>query len=124
MDTNVVQELMDRLVRVMLEKGLRIPDAQAHIEANAGPLVFLRWSEYGQPDYCVEVLRDPDIATAITNAFTLVENLPGKSERDRAEFTSLLANVIDKGRSIGIEVDYLNPLTEMMKRLSENAITH
>jgi hypothetical protein len=45
-------------------------------------------------------------------------------ERDRAEFTRLLANAIDKGRSIGIEVDFLNPLTETMKRLSENAITY
>jgi hypothetical protein len=35
-----------------------------------------------------------------------------------------LGTLIDFARDDGIKVDYLNPLVETMKRLSENVITH
>jgi hypothetical protein len=35
-----------------------------------------------------------------------------------------LGKLIDAGKSGGIEVDYLNPLLDTMKRLSENVITY
>ena len=33
-----------------------------------------------------------------------------------------LGRLIDQGRDIGIEVDFLNPLTAMMKKLATNAL--
>lgn len=124
MDVNVIQEFMDNLSRAMLAKGLRNPDAQFHIQAHVAPCVFMRWGEYGDPDHRVEVIRDPDAAQCITDAFTVIESLPSAEEAKRQQFMSSLAKVIDLGRENGIEVDFINPLTETMKRLSENAITY
>lgn len=124
MDIAVIQEKMDDLSRAMLAKGLRNPSPQVHIEAHVAPCILLRWGEYGQPDYRFEVLRDPDIAQVITDAFDLIDGLPSAEEAKRQQFMSSLAKVIDLGRENGIEVDFINPLTETMKRLSENALTY
>lgn len=124
MDTNDIQDRMDDLSRAMLAKGLRNPNPQFHIEAYVAPCVFMQWGVYGEPDYRVEVIRDPDHYQAIADAFALIESLPSAEEAKRQQFMTSLAKVIDLGRENGIEVDFLNPLTETMKRLSENALTY
>lgn len=124
MDHTAIQERMNDLSRAMLAKGLRNPDATMLIEAHVAPRAFMRWGVYGEPDYRAEVIRDPNIGQAITDAFALIASLPSAEEAKRQQFMTSLAKVIDMGRENGIEVDFLNPLTETMKRLSENALTY
>lgn len=124
MDIETAQGRVDDLSRAMLAKGLRNPDAQFHLQAHVAPCVFMQWGIYNEPDYQVEVLRDPDVDELLATAFALIESLPSPEEAKRQQFMSSLAKVIDLGRENGIEVDFLNPLTETMKRLSENAITY
>ena len=38
-------------------------------------------------------------------------------------FIAAIGRLIDQGRDIGIDVEYMNPLTEMMGKLSTNIIT-
>lgn len=124
MDTNEVQSLMDELSRSMLAKGLRNPEAQVMIQAHVAPLVYMHWGGWGEPDERTEIIRDPNIREAIQSSFDLIKGLPSPEEAKRQQFMSSLAKVIDLGRENGIEVDFLNPLTETMKRLSENALTY
>lgn len=124
MDITEIQSRMDDLSRAMLAKGLRNPDPTTMIEAHVAPCVFIRWGRYDEHDYRSEVIRDTDIGQAITDAFALVDGLPSPDEAKRQHFMASLAKVIDLGRENGIEVDFLNPLTETMKRLSENALTY
>ena len=84
----------------------------------------MRWGVVGEHDYRVEIIRDPDISQAITDAFSLINSLPSAEDAKRQQFMASLAKVLDLGRDNGIEVDFLNPLTETMKRLSESAITY
>lgn len=56
--------------------------------------------------------------------FAWIEGLKSVEEQDRDDFRAKLARLIDEGREIGIETDFVNPLEETMKRLSENAIEH
>ena len=123
MDVEIVQGRMDDLSRAMLAKGLRNPEAQFHIQAHVAPLVYMRWEDGTAFGKC-EVIRDPDHYQAIADAFALIEGLPSAEEAKRQHFMTSLAKVIDLGRENGIEVDFLNPLTETMKRLSENALTY
>lgn len=124
MDANLIQQKIDDLSRAMLAKGLRNPEAQVMIQAHVAPVVYMHWGGWGEPDERTEFVRDPDIGQAITDAFALVESLPSPEEAKRQQFMTSLAKVIDLGRENGIEVDFLNPLTETMKRLSENALTY
>ena len=38
-------------------------------------------------------------------------------------FIAAVGRLIDQGRDIGIDIEYMNPLTEMMGKLSTNIIT-
>lgn len=40
------------------------------------------------------------------------------------EFQRDLGKLIDKGRDLGIDIKWLNPITEMARELAENALTH
>ena len=51
-----------------------------------------------------------------------VDAIPTAEERAHQTFTASLGRLIDQGRDIGIEVDFLNPLTSMMTKLATNAL--
>jgi hypothetical protein len=52
-----------------------------------------------------------------------IDALISVKEARKKEFISAMGRLIDKGREIDIDVEYLNPLTEMMGKLSTNIIT-
>lgn len=125
MDTLVIQEFADNLGRAMLAKGLVNPMAIIWFEGHVVPRVYMHWDDVtsfngGRS----EIIRDPDISQAITDAFAFVDGLPSQEEAKRQQFMTSLGKLIDLGRENGIEVDFINPLTETMKRLSENALTY
>ena len=123
MTADEIQTAVDALMSDMVSRGLRSPTCYAWFKAYADPQIYLHWDEDGCPHGRTEIGRGDTIAEALENASEILEAIPTKEDRDHAEFTRLLANVIDKGRTIGIDVDFLNPLTEMMTKLSTNIIT-
>jgi hypothetical protein len=58
----------------------------------------------------------------ITEAYAWVDAIPTAEEREHQAFMNQLGRLIDKGRDVGIEVDFLNPLTTIMKKLASNAL--
>ena len=52
-----------------------------------------------------------------------IANLPSIEDAKRDAFIAALGKLIGHGKDIGIEVDFLNPLTDMMTKLSSNIIT-
>lgn len=124
MDSKEIQRKVNEIAADMVARGLKTPDAQMFFKANDTPVGYLRWDEDGVPHGRSQFARGKTIEEALENANAIIEAIPPKEDRDRAEFTRLLAQVIDKGNDIGIEVDMLNPLQAMMQKLSENAITY
>ena len=124
MDEREIKAGVEALLTDMLARGLRQPVCTAMIDAGKDPQIYLHWEEAGVEWGRTELGYGENITEAMIEAKEILEAIPPKADRDKAEFTRLLANAIDKGRSIGIEVDFLNPLTETMKRLSENALTY
>jgi len=72
------------------------------------------------------------IHTSIENGFEslfvkadeYVSKMQSIQEAKRNDFIASIGRLIDKGREIGIEVEFMNPLTEMMGKLSTNIIEH
>lgn len=58
-----------------------------------------------------------------TQAEAYIANLPSIEDANRDAFIAAVGRLIDQGKEIGIEVDFLNPLTDMMTKLSSNIIT-
>lgn len=124
MHVTEIQTAVDEILADMLARGLRQPKCEATIEARNTPSIYVRWEVDGLVGGKYEFLRGETIEEAIDEGRKFIASIPPKAERDHAEFARMLADAIDKGRDIGIEVDFLNPLTETMKRLSENILTY
>ena len=63
-------------------------------------------------------------AETLDAADAFIDTMPTPEERALQDFMKAVATAIEKGRDAGVDLAYLNPLSETMKRLSENAITH
>jgi hypothetical protein len=62
------------------------------------------------------------LITMLQEAHAWIDAIPTADERAHQAFTKSLGRLIDQGRDIGIEVDFLNPLTSMMEKLATNAL--
>ena len=124
MDSKEIQKRVDGIVDDMIARGLRNPVASADFNGKEDPYIYMKWGQDGAPNGISEFARGETIEECFKMADAIIEAIPPKADRDRAEFTRMLAQVIDKGNDIGIEVDMLNPLQAMMQKLSENAITY
>jgi hypothetical protein len=60
----------------------------------------------------------------IQKASGFIAGLPSAEQAKLHQFMGELGRVIDGGRDAGIAVDFMNPLLDTMKRISENVITH
>jgi hypothetical protein len=62
------------------------------------------------------------LVNLLKDAHDWVDAIPSAEQRAHDAFTKSLGRLIDQGRDIGIEVDFLNPLTAMMEKLATNAL--
>lgn len=115
------------LPAMLSEKGKARPSVEVTIEANAKLCIALKWKK----PYCnneweneYEWFNGEDFSQALANAKSYIEDLPSAEQAKLNHFMGKLGNLIDAGKDEGIDVDYLNPLLDTMKRLAENAITY
>lgn len=63
-------------------------------------------------------------AEVFAKAEAYLDGLPTVAEQRRRAWMADLGKLIDKGRDIGIEADFVNPLEVAMRALSENVLTY
>lgn len=130
MKMEAIQDIYDAInpMPAMLSaKGKSRPEVNFRISANAEPDITLSWVKSGKDydwdrEYKSFVSKPAD--ELISAALAFINALPSAEAARLHDFMGHLGKLIDTGRDLGIEVDYLNPLTDTMKRLSENILTH
>lgn len=124
MTLNELQNAIDAMTPLLVEKGWKQPEATLSIEANRVPRVYLSrtMADY-QRDYQFIAPGDT-MEETLDNAREFIADLPDPEEARKQEFITQLAALIDLGRENGIDLAFVNPLQETMKRLAENALTH
>ena len=120
------QEIADRLIAihaVIVDRFEAQPflPASLRVETNGKVSVSL-YREYRPDDYNLGTMHGDTFEEALDAALAFVTALPPINESRRREWMEDLGRHIDKGRKIGIETEFLNPLAETMQRLSKNAI--
>ena len=80
------------------------------------------YREFRSGDYDLATILGDTFEEALDAADAFVAAIPPINESRRREWMKDLGRHIDKGREIGIETEFLNPLVETMQRLSKNAI--
>lgn len=126
MKTDEIQRRLDVMVSVMVGKGKAAPTAYLSLNADAEPTLALAWKKRGarsEYDKDYTTFRGSDIGLLLADGEAAIQALPDYAAERMAEFTTQLAAVIDMGRDIGVDAEFVNPLIEAMKRLSENALT-
>jgi hypothetical protein len=108
-------------------KGKVNPQVEFQIEANARMRIIIRWKKYGavsdwEHDY--NILSGESFEECLQKADALISGLPSAEQARLEQFMNKLGKLIDIGKDDGIAVDFLNPLLDTMKRLSENVITY
>jgi hypothetical protein len=128
MNIQEIQARLDRMAVAMGEKGIKTPEARLSVESgDDSPRLYLckadpKYSS-GRITTIFQYIRDGALAEKLDAADAIIAALPSPEEARRNEFMSALGKVIDLGRENGIDLEYLNPLSATMKRLSENALT-
>lgn len=117
------------LPAMLSAKGRAETRVQIEFEANTSRVhIWLMWKKEHNPSYSGDMVRKlcaADTAEeAVAKALEEIAALPSMMQENQHAFMRDLGRLIDNGRKIGIEVEYLNPLVESMKKLSENIITH
>lgn len=64
-----------------------------------------------------------DIDNMVIEARAYIKSLKSRAELDHDEFMQMLGRVMDRAKDLGMDEDFINPLTSMMKKLASNAIT-
>jgi len=126
MNVEQIQQAVNELQKALAAKGKHGADADFRIEAHADHVATLEWRKPNAIhtyDKEYEWIRGNNPDELITKARQFIYDLPSAEETKFREFMGALGNVIELGRTNGIDVDFINPLTETMKRLSENALT-
>ncbi len=131
MKINTIKDIyaaINPLPAMLSAKGKVKPEVVLEIRANADIYISLSWvkdtaREDRDWDRNYKVMSG-SADQAIEKALAFIAELPDAKTAKLHAFMAKLGAVIDDGRALGVDVDFINPLTETMKRLSENVITH
>lgn len=122
-----IYDAINPLPALLSKKGKVRPSVEFRLEANARVSIQMRWQKpYSNNDWEgeYEVFAGNDFAEVLKKAKAFIKALPTAEQAKLNNFMGKLGKLIDAGKSEGIDVDYLNPLIDSMKRLSENILTH
>lgn len=121
-----IHAAINPLPALLSKKGKVTPKVTFTTEANAGAHISMSWRKpyaYNDWEHEYECFTGEDFATALGKATSFIKELPDARQAKLNHFMGKLGKLIDAGKDDGIAVDYLNPLLDTMKRLSENILT-
>jgi len=121
-----VYQAINHMPERLAEKGKVEPRVTVLIGANEQLSILIAWRKpYSPNSWETEssVFSGETFDEALHKAVKFVIALPSAEQAKLHQFMAELGKVIDGGRDAGIDVDFMNPLLDTMKRLSENVIT-
>jgi len=129
MNINTIQEIyaaINPIPAILATKGKVKPEVSFEIRANANIQISMNWvKDTGVQDWDRKYqvfVGSPE--EAMTKVLNFIAEMPDAKTARLHTFMAKLGAVIDDGRVLGVDVDFINPLVKTMKRLSENVITH
>lgn len=125
MNTDDIQKRLDAIATAMTAKGKVRPEARFALNSHAEASVSVHWFKGPKSFYADDgaYFRGP-IETALAEAEAHVAALPSPEEQRMSDFMAALAETIELGRKNDIDVEFVNPLMALMKKLSKNALRH
>lgn len=99
--------------KIEISVGFSTRELTANISYKAGSEVQYKFIHLEALDGFESVIQDTE---------DYINGLKSVAEIQRDAFVASVGRLIDQGREIGVEVEFLNPLTTMMDKLSSNIL--
>jgi hypothetical protein len=126
MNASEILHEITRLEKLLTNKGFTAPKIEISVGFSTRELTanisYKAGSEVQYQFIHLEALDGFESVIADTEDY--INGLKSVAEIQRDAFVASVGRLIDQGREIGVEVEFLNPLTTMMDKLSSNIITH
>jgi len=131
MDHNHIQTWLESAAKKMLDKGYEIPRTKVtlydsgtkEVGLSADIPVEARSSDDYTDSYIIESFYSSNLDELFERAHQWIKDLETPDTMAVRKFQRDLATIIDKANALGLDADLVNPLTQLSKKLSENAIT-
>ena len=124
MNASDILRAITRLEKLLTNKGFAAPKIEISVGFSTRELTAnISYKAGGSSEYQfihVEALDGFD--GLIGDAEDYINGLKSVADILKENFVASVGRLIDQGRDIGIEVDFLNPLVEMMGKLSHNIL--
>lgn len=123
---SIVSELTS-MEHALTERGYLNADADLNLHWSHGsPLrLSLDYWANGESSHWNETRRtetDEALSELIAAAWEHIRELRSPEELEREAFLLEFGRTLDKARDLGLPVEFLNPLEESMRKLSENIL--
>lgn len=120
-----IQKRVDALAEAMVAKALKMPHAEFAIRSEARHQLHLGWDDKtAQFGHHYEFFALESIEATFAKAAECIASLPTPEQARLKAFTEALGAAIERGKEADIDVEYVNPLLALMKKLSKNALEH
>lgn len=127
MTIDEIYAAINPLPAMLSAKGKVKPEVQMLLDANAGISILMSWDKrYATYSYerDYKTFMGGSFQESLAKAIEFIKELPSAEQAKLHDFMGKLGKLIDAGKEDGIALDYMNPLIDSMKRLSENVITY
>jgi hypothetical protein len=122
--TDILREAI-RLENLLTSKGFTATKVEISINFSVRELTAnIAYKAGGSHEYhFIHIEALDGFAALLQDAEDYINGLKSVDEIARDAFIASLGRLIDQGREVGVEVDFLNPLTALMDKLSFNILT-
>lgn len=118
-----IQKAVNEISKMLTDREVGHYACLFEVKSNSEPVFYMSSQDKVFEGSSSKFIRGETPQEIIEKTKAFVMALPNKEDRNKQAFMAELASVIDKGKDLGIDVEYLNPLVEQMRSLSENIIT-
>ena len=118
-----IQKAVNEISKMLTDLGVRHYSCSMSVSANEQSYFYVGSHDKVFEGLTSKFIRGESPQEIIEKTKAFVMALPNKEDRNKPDFMAELASAIDNGKDLGIDVEFLNPLIEQMRSLSENIIT-
>jgi len=113
-----------RLEKLLSNKGFTAPKIEISVGFSTRELTSnIAYKAGGSSEYqFIHVEALDGFESLISDTEDYINGLKSVAEIRKDAFVASVGRLIDQGRDIGIEVEFLNPLVDMMGKLSHNIL--
>jgi hypothetical protein len=122
--SDILREI-NRLEKLLTNKGFAAPKIEISVGFSTRELTAnVAYRAGSDVKYqFIHIEADDGFEALIADTEDYINGLKSVAEIQKDTFIASVGRLIDQGREIGVEVEFLNPLVEMMGKLSSNILT-